>query len=95
MNKRETVQAVSDSIGIATGTCVRILDSFEMVSMHEMENAGGISLFFDRIYRLTNRLKRMREKQTEEEMAALVRKVACLSETGPEETQRVLEALSD
>lgn len=95
MNKRETVQAVSNGTGIATGTCVRILDSLEVVSMREMESAGGITLFFDHIYRLADRLKRMREKQVEEETSALVRKVACLSETGTEETQRVLKALSD
>lgn len=95
MNKRETVQTISDSTGISTETCIRILDSLEEVSMHEMENIGGISLFFNHIYRLKNRLERMREKQAEEDMCVLARKIARSSGTRIEETQRVLKALAD
>ena len=94
MNKRETIQAFSNDTGIATGTCVRILDSLEVVSMHELEGIGGITPFFDHIYWLTDHLRRMQEKEVRGEMSALVQKVACLSETSTEETQSVLEALA-
>jgi len=94
MNKRETIQAISNDTGIATETCVRILDSLEVVSMHELEGIGGIPQLFDRIYWLTDRLRRMQEKEVRGEMSDLVQKVACLSETSTEETQSVLEALA-
>ena len=94
MNKRETIQAISNDTGIATGTYVRILDSLEVVSMHELEGIGGITQFFDHIYLLTDHLRRMQEKEVRGEMSDLVRKVACLSETSTEETHSVLEALA-
>jgi|GEM_PF-1454849 hypothetical protein len=94
MNKRETIQAISNDTGIATGTCVRILDSLEVVLTHELEGVGGITQLFDHIYWLTDHLRRMQEKEVRGEMSDLVQKVACLSETSTEETQSVLEALA-
>jgi hypothetical protein len=63
--------------------------------MHELEGIGGITPFFDHIYRLTDHLRRMQEKEVRGEMSDLVQKVACLSETSTEETQSVLKALAD
>ena len=62
--------------------------------MHELEGIGGIPQLFDRIYWLTDRLRRMQEKEVRGEMSDLVQKVVCLFETSTEETQSVLVALA-
>lgn len=94
MNNTETMNTISHATGIELEKCISIVDSLEVVLIHELEGTGEVRKFFDRIYLLLNFLKNEQDKNSEKEVADLVGKVALSSETSFEETQQVLDALA-
>ncbi len=52
MNKRETVSAISQATGVEYETCMKVINSLEMVLSNEMSQKGGFKAFCKTIKRL-------------------------------------------
>lgn len=94
MNKRETVSAVSQKTGVEYEKCLVILDSFEDVLTQQLEEAGGVRKFFDRIFLMMDYLKNGQENHSEEGIV-LIEKIARLSESGFDECKKVMDTVVD
>lgn len=57
MNKKETIEKVSQISQVSISDCEKVLDAFEIVLSNELEDSKGIRSFFDKVYKLMSILK--------------------------------------
>ncbi|MFT3993589.1 MAG: HU family DNA-binding protein [Dysgonomonas sp.] len=57
MNKKETIEKVSQISQVSISDCEKVLDAFETVLSNELEDSKGIRSFFDKVYKLMSILK--------------------------------------
>lgn len=58
MNKKETIEKVSQISQVSISDCEKVLDAFEIVLSNELEDSKGIRSFFDKVYKLMSILKK-------------------------------------
>lgn len=57
MNKKETIEKVSQISQVATSDCEKVLDALETVLNDELANSKGMSSIFDKIYKIMGMLR--------------------------------------
>lgn len=58
MNKKETLEKISEISQVSISDCEKVVDALERVLTEELETSKGISSVFDKVYKIMSFFKK-------------------------------------